>query len=98
MAAKTERETEREKNENESKSKNIPRVRKRRRSKGIVIDQETGKFAGVRRIVEIAGAYYIGVPREFVEAHGLKGKSVHIMGKDTMQIIPYSCKSSTNKE
>jgi len=72
--------------------------RKRRRSKGIVIDKETGEFAGIRKILEVGGAYYIGVPREFVEKHDLKGKSVHIMGKDTMQIIPYSWKSSTNKE
>lgn len=67
--------------------KNKPR--KKRRSKGIVIDKETGEFAGIRRIVEIGGAYYVGVPREFVETHNLKGKSVHIMGNGTMKIIPY---------
>ena len=72
--------------------------RKRRRSKGIVVDKETGEFAGIRKILEVGGAYYIGVPREFVEKHSLKGKSVHIAGNGIMQIIPYSWKSSTNKE
>ena len=82
----------------ETKITEKPRPRKRRRSKGIVVDKETGEFAGIRKILEVGGAYYIGVPREFVEKHSLKGKSVHIVGNGTMQIIPYSWKLPAKKE
>jgi hypothetical protein len=62
--------------------------RKKRRSKGITINKETGEFAGFRKILEVGGAYYVGVPREFVEKHNLKGEYVYIVGGEIMKIIP----------
>ena len=62
--------------------------RKRRRSKGITINKETGEFAGFRKIIEVGGSYYIGVPREFVEKHNIKDDYVYIIGGDIMKIIP----------
>jgi hypothetical protein len=64
------------------------RPRKKRRSKGITIDKETGEFVGFRKIIEMGGSYYIGVPREFIEKHNLKGESVYVTGGDIMKIIP----------
>ena len=63
-------------------------VRKKRRSKNTVIDDKTGEFSGLRKIVNIGGAYYVGVPREFVEKHNLKDSGVFIVGNGIMKVIP----------
>ena len=82
--------------EEEKKDKTFPKVmcnsatnaRKKRRSKNIVIDDKTGEFSGLRKIVDIGGAYYVGVPREFVEKHNLKESGVFIVGNGIMKVIP----------
>ena len=82
--------------ENEKKSQKfsksnqgaMTKERKKRRSKNLVIDNETGEFSGLRRIIDVGGAYYVGVPREFVEKHCLKENGVFIVGNGIMKVIP----------
>ena len=46
--------------------------KKKRKSKNIIIDKETGVISGQREIRKIGNSFYINIPREFLEQHGLK--------------------------
>jgi len=43
----------------------------KRRSKNTIIDKETGIISGQREIRKMGNSYYINIPREFLDKHGL---------------------------
>jgi len=46
--------------------------KKHRKSKNVIIDKESGVISGQREIRKMGNSYYINIPREFLERHGLK--------------------------
>lgn len=43
-----------------------------------------------RRIIRIAGSYYLNIPKEFVIAHGIKpGQKVPITANRLLKVIPH---------
>lgn len=46
--------------------------KKRRKSKNVIIDKESGIISGQREIRKMGNSYYINIPHEFLERHGLK--------------------------
>lgn len=63
--------------------------KKRRRSKNTVYDKKSGIMTGQRKLRKIGDGYYLNVPREFIEAHGLKeGNIIPFVAKYTCKFIP----------
>ena len=44
----------------------------KRRSKNIIIHKRTGAISGLRKLRKFGDSYYLNVPKEFIEQHGLK--------------------------
>ena len=46
-------------------------------------------IAGVRRIVRMGGSYYVALPKEFLERHGLKeGDELPYVGNHVLKFVP----------
>lgn len=46
-------------------------------------------IAGVRRIVRMGGSYYVALPKDFLERHGLKeGDELPYVGNHVLKFVP----------
>jgi len=62
---------------------------KKRRSKGFVVDKDTGLLTGQRKLVKIGNSLYISLPREFIERHNLsEGDKLPIIVDDELRVVP----------
>ena len=73
---------------NNSNVKKAP-SKKRKRSKLTIYDEKSGVLVGERQLRKIGNGYYLHVPHEFMEAHGLKGdEMLPFIAKYTLKYIP----------
>ena len=64
-------------------------IKKRRRTKNSVYNKESGIMVGERKLLKIGGGYYLNVPREFIEDHGIKvGDVIPFISKYTLKYVP----------
>jgi len=43
----------------------------------------------VRKILKIGNSYYINIPRQFIELHGLKaGERIPVLGDQILKVVP----------
>lgn len=63
--------------------------KKKRRSKNTIVDKKTGIISGQRVVRKIGDTYYINVPKEFLDQHGLKeGDILPFAANHLLKYIP----------
>ena len=61
----------------------------RRRRRKLIVDERSQLISAHRKLRKIGDSYYISIPREFVERHGLKeGDILPLIGDHLMMVVP----------
>jgi len=65
----------------------VSEEKRKRRSKKTVVEGEV--ISGVRKVRKIGYSYYVTLPKEFLEKHGLKeGDTLTFIGKEALKFMP----------
>jgi len=73
--------------EGEVKKKGEKPVKAKKKAKLGARGEKT--IAGVRRIIKMGGSYYVALPKEFLERHGLKeGDELPYVGNHVLKFVP----------
>lgn len=73
----------------DKKRGDIEKEKKTRRSKNTTIDEKTGIMSGQRVVRKIGDTFYINIPKEFLEQHGLKeGDILPFAANHLLKYIP----------